>query len=226
MRFHRHSFRGRGHGARTRTHVGAAVAALCAGATLAGAPAFAADAVPSQQAAPPTWQQDGAKDGPRDGKRGHRHGGHGMGHGGPGMMIPGMMHPRMLERMADELALTTEQRQTIRGFFDAAKPGMQDLTDQLRANAKQLMDVTPDDPRYSTVVQQASQDTGALTAQLIQQAAQVRTQVYGVLTPDQKQKLAAKQAEMRKRMEERRSARQERRGKPRGPDASAPPSGG
>lgn len=210
MGFDRYGFRGR------HARVGAAVAALLAGAALAGSPALAADSA-AQKADATAKQADAAQTQPQYGRRdGRRHGGRGMEHGGPGMMmhgmmLPGMMHPKMLERMADELALTPEQRQTIRGFFEAAKPGMQELGDRLRANARQLLETTPDDPKYASVVQQASQEAGALSAQMIQQASQVRVQVYGVLTPEQKQKLAAKQAEMQKRMEERRKARAERR---------------
>lgn len=209
MRFHRHGSRGLA--TRRPARLGAAVAALCAGAALAAAPAHAADSTA------PSAQQTAPQEGATWGKGRHR-----MGHGGPGMMIPGMMHPGMLERMADELALSPEQRQTIRGFFDAAKPGMRELTDKLRANAKRLMDVTPDDPKYSTVVQQASQEAGALTSQLIQQSSQVRAQVYGVLTAEQKKKLAAKQAEMQKRRDERREERRSRRDGA----AVAPPAGG
>jgi Spy/CpxP family protein refolding chaperone len=128
-------------------------------------------------------------------------------HGGPGMMMPGM-ETHMLMRMADELALSPEQRQTIRGFFASAQPGFQKLHEQMRANTKLMLDTQPDDPKYQTVVQQVSQSSAELAQQMVLQSSQLRTQVYGVLTQEQKTKLKAKQSEMQARWEERRAERQ------------------
>jgi Spy/CpxP family protein refolding chaperone len=128
-------------------------------------------------------------------------------HGGPGMMMPGM-ETHMLMRMADELALSPEQRQTIRGFFSSAQPGFQKLHEQMRANTKLMLDTQPDDPKYQTVVQQVGQSSAELAQQMVLQSSQLRTQVYGVLTPEQKAKLKVKQSEMQARWEERRAERQ------------------
>jgi Spy/CpxP family protein refolding chaperone len=128
-------------------------------------------------------------------------------HGGPGMMMPGM-ETHMLMRMADELALSPEQRQTIRGFFSSAQPGFQKLHEQMRANTKLMLDTQPDDPKYQTVVQQVSQSSAELAQQMVLQSSQLRTQVYSVLTPEQKTKLKARQSEMQARWEERRAERQ------------------
>jgi Spy/CpxP family protein refolding chaperone len=144
------------------------------------------------------------------GERDHGGGPGGKGvrmHGGPGMMMPGM-ETHMLMRMADELALSPEQRQTIRGFFSSAQPGFQKLHEQMRANTKLMLDTQPDDPKYQTVVQQVSQSSAELAQQMVLQSSQLRTQVYGVLTPEQKTKLKAKQSEMQARWEERRAERQ------------------
>jgi Spy/CpxP family protein refolding chaperone len=141
-------------------------------------------------------------------------GDHGGGPGGGkgmrmhgGMMMPGM-ETHMLMRMADELALSPEQRQTIRGFFSSAQPGFQALHEQMRANTKLMLDTQPDDPKYQTVVQQVSQSSAELAQQMVLQSSQLRTQVYGVLTPEQKARLKVKQSEMQARWEERRAERQ------------------
>jgi Spy/CpxP family protein refolding chaperone len=153
-------------------------------------------------ARPPAGMQGGERD------HGGGSGGKGMRmHGGPGMMMPGM-ETHMLMRMADELALSPEQRQTIRGFFSSAQPGFQKLHEQMRANTKLMLDTQPDDPKYQTVVQQVSQSSAELAQQMVLQSSQLRTQVYGVLTPEQKTKLKAKQSEMQARWEERRAERQ------------------
>lgn len=176
------------------------------------APALAlAAALAIPAAAPSAWAQAAPEDAPpaaTPGGEHGRHGGKGMRmHGGPGMMMPGM-DSHMLMRMADELGLTTEQRQTIRGFFDAAQPGFRSLHEQMRANTKLMLNTQPDDPKYQSVVQQVGQSSAELAQQMVLQSSQLRTQVYGVLTPEQKTKLKAKQSEMQARWEERRAERE------------------
>lgn len=177
------------------------------------APAFAlAVALSITAAAPPARAQAGPEDAPppagmHRGEHG-KPGGKGMRmHGGPGMMMPGM-ESHMLMRMADELELTTEQRQTIRGFFETAQPGFRKLHEQMRANTNLMLGTQPDDPSYQTVVQQVSQSSAELAQQMVLQSSQLRTQVYAVLTPGQKTKLKAKQAEMQARWEGRRAERE------------------
>jgi Spy/CpxP family protein refolding chaperone len=132
-------------------------------------------------------------------------GGHG-GHGGPGMMMG--MEGHMLMRMADELGLSPEQRQTIRGFFETAAPGFRKLHEQMRANTKLMMDTQPDDPKYTSVVQQVGQSSADLAQQMVVQSSQLRTQIWSVLTAEQKTKLKAKQAEMRAKWDQRRADRE------------------
>ena len=50
-------------------------------------------------------------------------------------MIP---NPRMLDRMAQELGLTDAQRGKIKSAFEAARPEMQKLREQLRTATKDL----------------------------------------------------------------------------------------
>jgi Spy/CpxP family protein refolding chaperone len=183
----------------------AAVAVVSVGAAAVPAAARAqsnpaAAPAPTGAAAGEPAKREGMRDGPRDGK-GMRM------HDGPGMMMPGM-ESHMLIRMADELGLSTEQRQTIRGFFGAAQPGFRSLHEQMRANTRLMLNTQPDDPRYQSVVQQVSQASAELAQQMVLQSSQLRTQVYGVLTPEQKTKLKAKQAEMQSRWDERRVERE------------------
>ena len=131
------------------------------------------------------------------------HGAHSP-HGGPGMgfMIPGLMPPHMLEHMADQLGLSTEQRQTIKGLFEQARPGFQQLHEQLHVNAELLMNTRPDDANYTSVVANVSQASSGLAGQFVLQASQLRSQVFGVLTADQQTKLVQLQAQMKEHMKE------------------------
>ena len=109
--------------------------------------------------------------------------------GGPGMMMPGLMPHALLGRMADQLGLSPEQRQTIKGLFDQARPGFEQLHKQMRTNAELLAKTQPDDPAYQTVVANISQSAAELASQFVLQTSQLRSQVHGALTPAQRTKL-------------------------------------
>ena len=173
--------------------------------TLAATAAFAAGG--ALAAPPPT--ADGA--GPAPHGRPHA----AMGERGGGMM--GMGGPRMLERMTAELGLSADQQQRIKGIQEANRPAMQQLRQDLRATAERLRRVQPDDPAYASVVAEGSRRAGELTARMVQDAAQLRAQVWQVLTPEQRVKMAAKQAERRARMQERRQRQGEGRNGPQRP---------
>jgi len=130
----------------------------------------------------------------------------GMHHGGPGMMVPGLFPPHALKQIGEELGLTPEQHQTIKGLFDQAKPGFEQLHKQMRANAELLMKTRPDDSAYQTVVANVSQSTSEITSQLVLQGSQLRAQIFAVLTPDQKSKLAGIEQRMEQRFEGHRHA--------------------
>ena len=130
---------------------------------------------------------------------------HGAGHGaGPGLMVPGLVPHALLGRMAGELGLTPEQRQTIQGMFDQARPGFDQLHRQVLAGSELLARTAPDDGAYQTVVASVSQQAADAAAQFVLQASQLRSQVNGVLTPAQRTRLSALEADLRARMLERR----------------------
>jgi Spy/CpxP family protein refolding chaperone len=117
--------------------------------------------------------------------------------GPPGLPWSGLMSPALLGRFADELALSPEQRQTIRGFFEQARPGFDGLQAELRASSDKLLATAPDDPAFQTVVASTSQAAADLASQFVLQASQLRAQVHSVLTPEQRVKLVALQARLR-----------------------------
>lgn len=150
--------------------------------------------------------------GPRqDGSRMAHAGGHGdeIGMGGFGM------HPRMFERMAGELALTDAQRQSIRGLFESARPAMQQRREQAMANAELMRKTQPGAPDYQAVVARVSRTAGELAASGVSDAAQLRSQVWAVLTPEQRikaQQLGEQHQQRRKERREQFRDRMEKRG--------------
>ena len=128
--------------------------------------------------------------------------------GGP--LMGGMgMHPRMLDRMADELSLSDAQRQTIQGLFESARPAMQAHREQMKKSADALRDLDPGSKDYQAAVERASRTAGELASRAVSDGAQLRAQVWAVLTPDQR----VKANEMREKMRERMVQRMQERGK-------------
>jgi len=111
---------------------------------------------------------------------------HGWGHG-PGGDGPGHLYSK--------LGLSAEQQASIKSIMTAAKPQMKSMHDQMRANHLKLMQTKPDDPNYGNVVAEVAQSNAALASQRTARVAELRTQMYAVLTPAQKTQLTALEAQ-------------------------------
>ena len=131
--------------------------------------ASAADTAPTAEAAP------AAEAAPPE-----RHGGH----NGPW-------------RLLGKLGLSAAQKQQIKDIMSAAHPQMQSLHEQMRANSLKMQEVRPTDPNYASVASLTSQTHGMLSAQMMTQRADLRAQVFKVLTPEQQTQLAALEAQAR-----------------------------
>jgi Spy/CpxP family protein refolding chaperone len=118
---------------------------------------------------------------------------------GPGddMFGPGFFGPGALGRMGDQLGLSAEQRQSIKAVFDAARPQMQSMHESMHSNIEKLRGTSPDDPNYANVVAQVSQSAAELASRMVTEGSQIRSQVYGLLTKEQKAKLPQIEAQMK-----------------------------
>jgi Spy/CpxP family protein refolding chaperone len=99
------------------------------------------------------------------------------------------------EHMFSKLGLTAEQQASIKSIVTAARPQMQTLHGQMQANHLKLMQTKPDDPNYGNVVAEVAQSNATLASQRTTQAAELRSQMYAVLTPAQKTQLATLEAQ-------------------------------
>jgi periplasmic protein CpxP/Spy len=108
--------------------------------------------------------------------------GHGRGWGGPGHLY-------------SKLGLSADQQASIKSIMTAAKPQMKSLHDRMRANHLKLMQTKPDDPNYGNVVAEVAQSNATLASQRTTHAAELRHQMYAVLTPAQKTQLTALEAQ-------------------------------
>ncbi|MGA2777971.1 MAG: Spy/CpxP family protein refolding chaperone [Steroidobacteraceae bacterium] len=157
-----------------------AIRILVAGALATGA-AVVAVSLPLATAGAAPQSTDGAATttAPAAGPYGGHHGHHGWG----------------LAHLYSKLGLSADQQASVKSILTAAGPGLKSLHQQMRANSLKLRQTTPDDPNYASVANEVSQTHGALSTQLVAQMADVRSQLYAILTPAQKTQLAALQAQ-------------------------------
>ena len=121
--------------------------------------------------------------------------------GGPGF---GMPAPEMrVERMAKHLDLDDVQRESVESIMSAAKPELEALREQFRANHETLQDLDANDPE----VQNIAMSNGELATQGTLLFTRIRGEINAVLTDEQRAKLA----EGKERRKERFERQQERR---------------
>jgi Spy/CpxP family protein refolding chaperone len=132
---------------------------------------------------------------------------HGRGPVGPmgGLAGPGA------EFMFEALDLTPEQREAVNSLMETYRPRLKTLRDSGRETRRVLMNTTPDDPDYSTVVAQASQEAGENASAMVLVASELRTAVHGLLTVEQREKALELRSKMRERFRDRQERRRLRR---------------
>jgi protein CpxP len=108
----------------------------------------------------------------------------------------GWHHHRGPWHLLSKLNLSAAQTQQVKDIMTAARPQMQSLHEQMHANMLKLQQTKPTDANYTSIASQVSQTHGSLSAQMLTQHAEVRAQVFKVLTPAQQTQLAALEAEM------------------------------
>ena len=101
--------------------------------------------------------------------------------------------------MLSKLGLSDAQKAQVKTIMTAARPEMQSLHEQMHANMQKLQQTQPTDANYSTIAAQVSQTHGSLSAQMMTQQANIRAQIYKVLTPAQQTQLTTLEAQMRAR---------------------------
>lgn len=122
-----------------------------------------------------------------------KHGDFGGGHRG--------MHGFMFERMLD---LTDEQKASVDEIYSTAKQQREETREDRVADRQAMMDLNPADEDYQTKVAELAKQKAAQVEQRIMAHAAMQAQVYEILTPEQREKLAQLKAEAQQRFAERR----------------------
>ena len=112
-------------------------------------------------------------------------------------------HHRGPWHLLRKLGLSDAQKAQVKSIMTAARPEMQSVRQQMRANMQKLQQTQPTDANYTSIVSQVSQAQGSLFAQMMTQRANIRAQIYKVLTPAQQTQLTALQAQITARRQSR-----------------------
>lgn len=98
-------------------------------------------------------------------------------------------------RIYSKLNLSAEQQASIKAIMTAARPQMQSMHAQMKANHLKMMQTTPDDPNYASVVAEVAQTNATLASQRTTHMSEIKAQIYALLTPTQKTQLATLEAQ-------------------------------
>jgi Spy/CpxP family protein refolding chaperone len=119
----------------------------------------------------------------------------------PGAWVPG--DPGQWDQWLRDLKLTPEQKQSLRGIAESYRPRLWDLRQRGEAIRDQLLQTSPQDPGYAGVTLEASQAAGALATDAVTLLSQMRVEMDGVLTADQRRALTAKWTQRKQRWDRR-----------------------
>ena len=122
------------------------------------------------------------------------------GHRGGGMLVGVMLHA------TKQLNLTAEQQASIKSILSTARAQHKAAAGTASVDLMTL--ANPGDPNYAAALQNAK----AAAATRLQNEVEVQSQIYNVLTSDQKAKLPQVLADMKSKFEARRAAWQQQHG--------------
>lgn len=115
-------------------------------------------------------------------------------------------HPilrRIINRIADRLELTPEQRAQIRQILEDERPTVQPMVADLLATRAALKKATAGGTFDEAEVQRLAQHQGQTLGRLIVERERVKAQIYQVLTPAQREKADQFRTRIEERIRER-----------------------
>ncbi len=132
-----------------------------------------------------------------EGKRGFGKKGFGK-RGGQAMMFRG-------------LDLTEEQKAQMKQIRQSNRETIKPIREQMKANRQRLAELSANGNFDQAQVQALAAQQGSLSSQMIVERERVKSQIFQILTPEQKAKAAEMKAQRQQKMQERRQNRNEKR---------------
>jgi len=126
----------------------------------------------------------------------HRPGMHGM----QGMEGGGPGGPFM--RAIEDLKLTPEQREAMKAVGERFSARGTELRQRGEAIAEAMRVAEPGTPGYASATDKAGADAAGLAADTVRLAADLRSELWAILTPEQREQLRQRTAQQRKGWDE------------------------
>lgn len=95
------------------------------------------------------------------------------------------------------LDLTEEQKAQIKQIRENSRTTVQPIRQQMRLNRQKLQELSANGNFDAAQVQAIATQQGNFSAQLIVERERIKSQVYQVLTPEQRQKVAERREQMK-----------------------------
>jgi Spy/CpxP family protein refolding chaperone len=96
---------------------------------------------------------------------------------------------KFMNRMADRLQLTTEQRSSVQAVLQKSQPQRANLKEKMQANRKALKELARGGNSDSSQIAELAQERGQLVADMIVQRSKVRGEIREILTDAQREQL-------------------------------------
>ena len=119
----------------------------------------------------------------------------------------GMRDGRGMGLMFRGLDLTDAQKDQIKSIMTTSREGNKSLRDQMHSIREQINAATEGGNFDENSIRQLAEQQGALHAKMVIERERVKSQVFNVLTPDQKAKAAEMKAQFKQKMQVRRKNR-------------------
>lgn len=104
-----------------------------------------------------------------------------------------------INRMADRLELSAEQRDKVRAIADKSRPALRAVHDKMRDNRQAMRTLMQQEKAGDSDIRKLAEARGKLVAEMTVLRARMKSEVHAVLTPAQRDKLK-QHSEQRRRL--------------------------
>ncbi len=115
----------------------------------------------------------------------------------------GRKHHGMMGMALKGLDLTNEQKAKVKEIFEASRASVEPLLEQMKANHAKIRDLGTNGSFDQAAVEAIANEQGSITAKLIIEKEKAKSQVFAILTDEQKAKTEAMRAKFEEKMKDR-----------------------
>lgn len=113
-------------------------------------------------------------------------------------------------RMAKELNLTEEQKNQIKQIMETEKSKVQPIFESLKENRQKMRDLTANGNFDEAQIKILADEQGSMTALLIVEKERTKSQIFQILTDEQREKAKQMQEKMKNKFNKRMNNRTEK----------------